>query len=205
MDFDYGEIEGYRSVYAQALIQLRKDLNAPVQQFYYSVQGRRGNPQPVDWHIVLISHLAALERDKDSYDASLMIPSLSFAVSLWMTDRLLGFGLMSREPRDSMQRFINDALQLRLDMIWGQGDPLLTALCAHEFPSNVRDFTRNVGLGAGKAEEIADLLLREAQPLALVARNLFSMTYEPAKRSMFRPSPSFMEELHRSNTYENQI
>ena len=102
MDFDYGEIEGYRSVYAQALIQLRKDLNAPIQQFFYSAGGRRGNPQPVDWHIVLISHLAAMERDKGEYDESLFVPSLPVAIYFWMLDRLSGYGMLGREPREAL-------------------------------------------------------------------------------------------------------
>lgn len=206
MDFDYGEIEGYRSVYAQALIQLRKDIASPVQQFMFSPEGKRGTPRLVDWPLAIISHLTALERDKGDFEESLRVPSLSFAVSLWMENRLRSFGLEHREPRDSVQRYVNDAIQLRLDMIYGQGDPLLAAVCACEFPHTVTGFTRNVGLGAGKADEIAEMILGDAKPLARLARNLFALDHPASARSMFRPTPHFLEQLNTGDyRYENTI
>lgn len=200
MDFDYGEIEGYRSIYAQALIQLRKDIASPVQQFMFTPAGGSAQSRLVDWPLAMISHLTALERDKGQFEESLLVPSLSFAVSLWMSDRLRRFGMMNREPRDSIQLWVNDAIQLRLDMIYGQGDPLLSAVCASEFPITVTGFTRNVGLGAGKADEIAEMILRTAKPIALLARNLFALDHPASARSMFRPTPIFLEQLRTGAT-----
>lgn len=196
MVLDYGEVEGYRSVYAQAVIQLRKDLSLPVQQFFVSQYGA-GNPIPHDWHIVIASHLAALERDRHGIDASLLVPDLPSVVRLWLRGCLPGFGMMGREPRDAFQREVNAAIELRIESIYGQGDAFLTAICVTEFPQMLRHLTRNAGLRVEMAEEVADRIIAECGPIAEEAWRVFAEQTAPASVSMFRPPKTLNPSGHR--------
>ena len=187
MDVDFAELEGYRGIYAQALIQLRKDLASPVQQFFISEYGTK-SPKPFDWHLVVGSHLAALDRDRDGIDESLFVPTLASAISLWMRGGLLGYGLLGDERRDALQRSVNLAIQVRLDTIYGQGDPLLAAVCIVKYPEILQLLTRNIGLKPSMADHLHELLWEMAIPLDKKAWKLFRLDREAAKISMFRPS-----------------
>lgn len=186
MDFDNGEIAGYKHVYAQALIQTQKDLASGVQQFKASVYGS-ASPVKYDWYLVVISHLTALDRDKDGIDPSLLVPSLSFAVSLWMEGRLSDYGLTGQEPRDDYQREINANVALRLDNLFAQGDPLLAAVCIERAPDLIRHMARHAGLTPDKAQEVGSILEAKAKPIADRAWKLFGHYHPPANVSMFRP------------------
>lgn len=196
MELDWAQLEGYRSIYAQALIQLRKDLDAPVQQFFVSQYGA-GKPMPYDWHIVVTSHLAALERDKHGIDETLLVPDLSFAVKLWLRGDLINFGMMGRPERDAIQTAINAAIDLRIETIYGNGDPLLSAICTMEFPELIDVLTRNVGMRVDMAHQIRDMILDEARPKAIDAWTAFGETHPAATISMFRPPKEFNPFGHR--------
>lgn len=196
MILDWAELEGYRSIYAQALVQLRKDLDAPIQQFFVSQYGA-GKPLPFDWYIVLTSHLGALERDKSGIDETLLIPDLSFAIKLWLRGDLPRFGMMGKPDRDAIQTSINEAIDLRIETIYGNGDPLLSAVAVMEFPQHLDVITRNVGLRVDKAEEIRDMIIDMARPLAVEAWECFSADCPPASISMFRPPKEFNPTGHR--------
>jgi hypothetical protein len=189
---DYGQSEGYRSVYAQALAQLRKDLNSPVQQFFISEYGTK-TPIPFDWHIVVGSHLTALERDKHGINPKLFVPSLTSAVRLWMVGKLPRLMMTGDERCDAVQTEINTSIDLRLETIYGQGDPLLAAVSVMQFPDTVTNLTRNIGLHISKAEEVEEMIFDLAKPLAHKAWNLFRLEQPPARASMFRPGIDFVE------------
>lgn len=190
MILDWGQLEGYRSIYAQAIVQLRKDLDAPVQQFFVSQYGA-GKPMPYDWHIVVISHLEALRRDIEGIDPSLFVPELDFVVKRWLRGGLEGFGMTGDERRDAIQASINEAVELRIETIYGNGDPLLSAVAVMEFPEVVDQLTRNVGLRVDMAEQIRDKILETAEPLAEEGWEVFSLCHPPATVSMFRPPKEF--------------
>jgi hypothetical protein len=192
MTEDFGEFEGYRSVYAQALIQLRKDLQSPIQQFFFSEYGTK-TPKPYDWHQIIGSHLAALERDRHGINPKLFVPSLTTAVRFWMIGLLPKLAMCGDERSNAVQYEVNVAISLRLDSIYGQGDPLLAAVSADAFPETVTSLTRNIGLNLGKIEEIEGLIFDLATPLAKKAWNLFQLEHTPAKISMFRPGKEFVD------------
>lgn len=196
MNLDFGDLEGYRSIYAQAIIQLRKDLQSPVHQFYVSQYGA-GNPIAHDWSVVVISHLAALERDKEGIDPSLLVPTLDFAVRLWLRGDLLDFGLMGREPRDSMQRAVNEAIDLRIESVYGAGDAYLTAICVTEFPDFLRHLTRNVGMRVEMSERVSQIIIDDCVPIAREAWERFTEKHDAANISMFRPPKALNPTAHR--------
>lgn len=189
---DYGQVEGYRSVYAQALAQLRKDLNAPVQQFFISEYGTK-TPRPFDWYQVVASHLTALERDKHGINPKLFVPSLTSAVRLWMMGLLPRLAMTGDERSDAVQTEVNNSINLRIETIYGQGDPLLAAVCVVEFPDTVTNLTRNIGLQHSMVEQVEEMIFGLANPLAKKAWNLFHLEQSPAKVSMFRPGIEFVD------------
>lgn len=191
MTDDYRQFEGYRSVYAQALIQLRKDLESPVQQFFFSEYGTK-TPKPFDWHQIVGSHLAALERDKHGINPKLFVPSLTSAVRFWMIGLLPNLAMCGDAEANAAQYEVNTAIQFRLDTIYGQGDPLLAAVSADTFPDTVHILSRNIGLEPSKVADIEDMIFGLAAPLAKKAWNLFKLQHNPAKISMFRPSREFV-------------
>lgn len=186
MDFDSAELEGYRGVYAQALVQLRKDLSAPVQQLCASVYGSN-SPVTYDWYLIVISHLTALDRDRRGIHPLLFVPDLASAVRLWMRGALRDAHMTGDGRRDTFQYEVNHNIALRLDAVYGHGDPLLAAVCVYADPEMVREFALNTGLPYSKAVEVEGRFLAQARPIADRAWQLFSHRHPPCNVSMFRP------------------
>ena len=187
---DVAEFQGLQGIYAQALIQTRKDLASPIQQFFVSEYGA-GTPTAYNWYIVYASNLKALERDKYGIDESLFVPSLTFAVELWMSGKIQNFGLLLDESRNRLQIEINKSIAERLDAVFEQGDPLLCAVCLVRYPELMRHFALNSGLSVSKADEVVSRLVALAEPIAKEAWAEFALDYEPSSVSMFRPARHF--------------
>jgi hypothetical protein len=187
MIFDMAEIEGYRGIHASVLVQIRKDLNSPVQQFFASDYGSH-SPMSFDWYQFFASHLAALGRDKEGIHSALRVPALHHAVRMWIHGNLLGWHVTGETPRDQIQREVNNAIQFRLDGVFDAGDPLLAAICVMESPKGIHFFAAHSGLRAEKADEIANGIIEMARPIAERAWDLFeSVEATPTSVSMFRP------------------
>lgn len=176
---------GYGHVYAQALIQLYKDLHSPVRHF-------TANPYTPSlavayaWPAWFGSHLAALERDRDAY-GGVTVPRLSFAVRLWVEQRLDRFGFSGLCP-EYLQEQVNLSIAERLTAVYEQGDPYLAALCLLRLPETAYVFGLNAGLRHDKAEQLAEMCLGKARELASEAERELGGAYPAAKVSMFRPT-----------------
>lgn len=190
MLLDTAEVQGLQGIYAQTLIQTRKDLASPVQQFFVSGNGV-GNATAYNWYFVYGSHLRALERDKYGIDESLFIPSLPTAVELWISGKIHKFGLLLDESRNRLQIDINKNIADRLDAVFEQGDPFLCAVCLTKHPELIRHFARHSGLSASKAEEVVSRLVAMAEPISEEAWREFALDFEPSSVSMFRPARHF--------------
>lgn len=178
--------EGYRSVYAQALIQLHKDLDSPIQHFFTSA--RNGVSAGIPWYEAFTGHLAALSRDRQRYGGFFFVPRLSHAVDLWVDGRMSHCGMeLSRNVET--QRQVNAAISNRLDIVFEQGDPYLAAVCVSRFPNLPYVFCLNTGIPESKAREITAKLVEKANVLAAEAEEAFAKDYPPVKLSMFRPLP----------------
>lgn len=188
MEFDIGEIEGQRGIHAAVLIQMRKDLLSPVQQFYASEYGSH-SPAAYDWYIIFASHLAALGRDRDGINSDLRVPALHHAVRMWIHGNLIGYHVGNRQTdAERIQHEVNTAIATRLDAVFDAGDPLLAAVCIIESPLGVHHFARHSGLQVEKANEVTSLIVELARPIAERAWTQFeSRDITPAAVSMFRP------------------
>lgn len=174
----------YGHVYAQALIQLHKDLNSPVRHFVASAH-KKDSAVAYPWPAWFKSHLAALRRDRDEY-GGVNVPELEFAVRLWIENKLGGFGFCGSCP-EYLQEQVNLNLVERFDTVYEQGDPYLAAFCLLRVPETAYLFGLNAGLRHDKAEEVSAMCLGRARELAVEAREAFRVEVEAAKLSMFRP------------------
>ena len=190
MLLDIGEVEGLQSIYAQALIQTRKDLTSSVQQFFVSEYGA-GTPVPHAWYTVYGDNLKALDRDKYGIDETLFVPSLSTAVTLWIDGKIQKFGMLLDESRNRLQADINKNIAEKLDTVYEQGDPMLCAVCIVRHPQVIFHLARHSGLSTSKAIEVAERLLEMAEPISENAWKEFSADFEPSNVSMFRPARHF--------------
>lgn len=190
MLLDIGELDGLQGIYAQALVQTRKDLTSSVQQFFVSEYGA-GTPTAHPWYIVYGSNLKALDRDKYGIDETLFVPSLQLAVKLWINGNLQNFGMLLDESRNRLQLDINKNIEEKLDAVYEQGDPLLCAVCLTAYPRMLAHLTTCSGLSPSMAREVVERLLAMAEPIAVQAWQEFSIDFEPSNVSMFRPARHF--------------
>lgn len=174
----------YGHIYAQALIQLHKDLHSPVRHFVASAH-KKDVAVAYPWPAWFQSHLAALKRDGAEY-GGVRVPDLGFAVRLWMDGKLASFGFSPSCP-EYLQEQVNLNLVERFDTVFEQGDPYLAALCLLRAPETVYLFGLNAGLRHDKAEELSSMCLGKARELASEAQDAFRAEVDAAKLSMFRP------------------
>ena len=185
--FHADEYEGYKNLYAQTLIQAKRDLSSTVQMCLARTKGEKGQ-EPVEWYETIGKNLTSLKRDRKHIDPSLQIPTLSEAVRLWLSNELLDYGCTASASQSPYQSEVNFLIHERIDTFYNLGDLYLTALSV----SATREFLVSLAIRSGlkkeQSEMVVSTLCDEAEPICIEAWKAFENEFAPSNVSLFRPS-----------------
>lgn len=184
---DLAVYPNYRNLYVYALASIEKDLRSPVKQFYIGRGSTFANGKP--WYEVFGANLAAARRDAVQLCPDAFIPSLTTAVELWAEDKLRNWCILKAGDDREAQIAINAAIAERLDIIYTNGDPILTAFALLKYPAIVEHFAINAGINASFCEIFETRITETAQRHYNDAIVWFAEPFAPSLESMFLPSP----------------
>lgn len=181
------DIQVFRHLYAEAVLQVFRDLNRPVVNVEY-IDKHTGIKQLKPWYVYFGEKLKTFQEyvTRHNADPWLSIPEFSRAVDLWACNALTEYNIKFGLRANVQQRAINNVLQSKLDTVFIEGDPYLTARTLMQSTRQVRFMMHLGGLSSSKSDDAVAKLLGIAENLNRDLCGFMADVYQPHKNLLLQ-------------------
>lgn len=162
--------------------QIKKDLQSCTQQWFYKDK-LSDTTISEPWFVSLSKQLVTLKHETSQTSCNLQIPNLILTMNLWLKDDLKSFAIT--DSCSVEQKRFNALLQERVDSVYINGDPFLTAISVRQNPKEIEQYAINAGLHYSLVAKITDEIKEQAERIGSIADDEFAQHNEPTVQQNF--------------------